>query len=477
MTEGDTGPSRRRLFSRVGSKKSVHGPQKSSAGTGTGVATAAEDYLRNAPMFAVLCDEDKRKLAQSLTLRVFAPGETLIRKGQAGTTFFILKSGTVGFIVDKSGAVNHTYNTAGQYFGDIALRSETSLCTATAVTTMGCECYVLDKPTFTRLVAPIDRDHRQREMRREYEAAYIKRNEAAKGNGVWMGSSDEHGPFVTLAFEGGRNSLERVRIGKKHHKALRRWLWSMAAFALCMLYATLIIGTGFMDIDNQFHKSAGLVLKEEDADPHTLTLQMAHLIYPPPGCVVSPKFETAYSILLLAIVVPAGCINSVVLPAWILTLQLATVLAADNIADMMERLDPTHFFVDLQICKLDNTGSVDGRRAAWYERVQVPGALLVTTMHKLCDWNTSMSVLIFGSILQFIGIYPYATVMGFHQLITCCYGIFATLVLLAYAPVALSSACDHLMEQLNEVSFLGQMGHKDRCDRLYPTPSIQAIYP
>eukprot|EP01048_Picozoa_sp_COSAG05_P004249 COSAG05_NODE_222_length_13641_cov_73.452001_7_plen_1293_part_00 len=116
------------------------------------VSTAeTERYLRNVPVFAKLCDDKLREVAKALKLKSFAAGETLIQKGQVGTHFFLLKSGTVGFIVD-GGEVKHTYENTGEYFGEIALMNEHSLCTATAHTTSGCECYMIDKGTFDRLL-------------------------------------------------------------------------------------------------------------------------------------------------------------------------------------------------------------------------------------------------------------------------------------------------------------------------------------
>jgi hypothetical protein len=65
----------------------------------------AVHYLRDVPVFAKLADDKIREVAGALTLRVFAPGKTLIRKGRVGTTFFLLKSGSVGFIIGDGGEV------------------------------------------------------------------------------------------------------------------------------------------------------------------------------------------------------------------------------------------------------------------------------------------------------------------------------------------------------------------------------------
>ena len=118
-------------------------------------AAAADDtksHLRRVPVFAKLSEEQQSAVGKALQVRSFSAGDVLIRRGQVGTTFFLLKSGTVGFIVDDSGEVKHTYQLAGDFFGEIALMNDQSLCTATAVTKTGCECYVMDKATFDSLL-------------------------------------------------------------------------------------------------------------------------------------------------------------------------------------------------------------------------------------------------------------------------------------------------------------------------------------
>ena len=110
-----------------------------------------ESYLRQVPLFAKLSANTLAAVAKALQRRTFPAGATLIRKGQVGTHFFLLASGTIGFVVDDSGAVKHTTDTVGSFFGEVALMND-SLCSATAITETGCECYVLDKLTFDHLL-------------------------------------------------------------------------------------------------------------------------------------------------------------------------------------------------------------------------------------------------------------------------------------------------------------------------------------
>jgi hypothetical protein len=321
--------------------------------------------------------------------------------------------------------------------------------------------------------------HREthKEMLIAFRAMYEQRKEKMKGNGVpgladlvktitnsgpssSINDTAGLGPFVTLAFvgatAGGING--RVFVGTSHHTKLRRWMWSMIAFGLFLLYAMLMISTGFVSIAKSRRDGTEEGVWHEGAD--TISLQVANLIFPEQGC-AGHDFEAAYLILLLSSFVPAGCIAAVVIPVWILTLQVGTVLAADSVCDMMEQLDPQLVEVEYCLSEHNNQG-----RANWTKKVRIPGGLLVTRMRELCSWNTSMSCMIVGNTIFTVGLYPYAIVNGYNQLLACVYCSFASLVLLAWPPAELSSACQNLMEQLNEISFLGKMGHKQRCEQL-----------
>jgi hypothetical protein len=39
-------------------------------------------------------------------------------------------------------------------------------------------------------------------------------------------------------------------------------------------------------------------------------------------------------------------------------------------------------------------------------------------------------------------------------------------MMVAYAPASVSSSCDDMLDQLNDISFLGDVEHKERCTRL-----------
>jgi small-conductance mechanosensitive channel/CRP-like cAMP-binding protein len=79
-----------------------------------------------------LLEQDRRRLAEQLRVRPFAPGETILRQGDEGQSFFLIREGEVSVHVagpdTPSGAVMHPGASnevarlkAGQFFGEMSL--------------------------------------------------------------------------------------------------------------------------------------------------------------------------------------------------------------------------------------------------------------------------------------------------------------------------------------------------------------------
>lgn len=85
------------------------------------VSSTAE-YLDNVPIFAPLSDEETRQLARASHRRVFAPGETIVRKGQEGNSMFVIIRGSVKVQL-PDGAGVRTINQLGpnDFFGEMSL--------------------------------------------------------------------------------------------------------------------------------------------------------------------------------------------------------------------------------------------------------------------------------------------------------------------------------------------------------------------
>jgi hypothetical protein len=103
------------------------------------------------------------------------------------------------------------------------------------------------------------------------------------------------------------------------------------------------------------------------------------LFLPVRGCLQDSQ-EDALVTLLIVAVFPSVFIACFVWPLWVLSLQLGTVLAADDLADLVKALDPT--IVDKMFT--GPTGSSGANR--WYQNVEIPGAMMVKTLEELSVW-------------------------------------------------------------------------------------------
>lgn len=80
------------------------------------------DRLSEVQIFAPLTDEETQKLAASSLVRVFAPNEAIVRKGQQGGSMFVVHRGSVKIQVMENG-FPRTINTLheGDIFGEMGL--------------------------------------------------------------------------------------------------------------------------------------------------------------------------------------------------------------------------------------------------------------------------------------------------------------------------------------------------------------------
>ncbi|HXI26072.1 MAG TPA: mechanosensitive ion channel family protein [Pyrinomonadaceae bacterium] len=80
------------------------------------------DRLSAVDVFAPLSNDELRQLADATVTHVFAPGETLIRAGEEGSSMFVVHSGKVAVQVsDRAGPRKVAELTEGNFFGEMAL--------------------------------------------------------------------------------------------------------------------------------------------------------------------------------------------------------------------------------------------------------------------------------------------------------------------------------------------------------------------
>lgn len=80
------------------------------------------DLISGIPLFEPLTEEEIVKIAESSKLRVFAPKEKIVRRGQKGNSMFIVNRGSVTVQIREKNKIKPIRNLkAGEFFGEMAL--------------------------------------------------------------------------------------------------------------------------------------------------------------------------------------------------------------------------------------------------------------------------------------------------------------------------------------------------------------------
>ena len=97
--------------------------RKRRIGTGPdGDGGAIVERLAAVDIFAPLSTEETAMLAQAATSHVFAPGETVIRAGDPGSSMFVVHNGRVSVQVSENGRPRTVATLSeGAFFGEMAL--------------------------------------------------------------------------------------------------------------------------------------------------------------------------------------------------------------------------------------------------------------------------------------------------------------------------------------------------------------------
>jgi CRP/FNR family transcriptional regulator, cyclic AMP receptor protein len=94
------------------------------------------DVLRRVRLFADLDDPELEQVARLFRERVFPAGETVIKEGSGGASFYVIEAGEA--TVTIAGDYRATLK-AGDYFGEIALLDEgPRIASVTAATYLDC---------------------------------------------------------------------------------------------------------------------------------------------------------------------------------------------------------------------------------------------------------------------------------------------------------------------------------------------------
>lgn len=147
--------------------------------------------LSSIKLFEKLSVQEKKKLAGSFQVEKFVNNTTIIRQGDPGSKFYIIKEGSAKVVVDTK-EVAQLRN--GTYFGEMALLDD-EVRKASIIATSDCECFVLERDTFNRLLGSL-----KHIINRETQ----QRLEVLKG----AGPKDDSEPQLNLAF----NDLQNLAV-------------------------------------------------------------------------------------------------------------------------------------------------------------------------------------------------------------------------------------------------------------------------
>lgn len=111
-------------------------------------AEAIEQALKTIHLFEPLDDIERHVLASSMSRRLFAPGEIIVREGEEGEELFIVREGTVAVTVSGAEVARMS---GGNFFGEMSLL--TGAARAATVLAVGeVEVYVMGRAVFQRLL-------------------------------------------------------------------------------------------------------------------------------------------------------------------------------------------------------------------------------------------------------------------------------------------------------------------------------------
>ncbi|MGH9946183.1 MAG: cyclic nucleotide-binding domain-containing protein [Pyrinomonadaceae bacterium] len=102
--------------------RTVHIEPKPESLSVEDVVNETAEHLSKVPVFTPLSEDEIGRLARGSVRRVFAPGETIVRKGQEGRSMFVIIRGSVKIqIPDHSGQKTINQLAQNDFFGEMSL--------------------------------------------------------------------------------------------------------------------------------------------------------------------------------------------------------------------------------------------------------------------------------------------------------------------------------------------------------------------
>jgi CRP-like cAMP-binding protein len=106
--------------------------------------------LMKVPLFSALSVEDFKSVAEKLSIKCFEKGDYMVRQGELGDYFYVIKSGEADVVLeDEQKKVAHLKE--GDFFGEIALLVGVER-TASVIATTDVEAITMNKKGFNELL-------------------------------------------------------------------------------------------------------------------------------------------------------------------------------------------------------------------------------------------------------------------------------------------------------------------------------------
>lgn len=111
-------------------------------------------FLKNVPILNSASELNLRKTANLLKKEFFKPDSVIVKQGDRGDKFYIIRAGTVTVTKDNEGVVASL--TRGQFFGEKALLKEDFRQATVTADAPGVECLTLDRNEFIEYLGGLD---------------------------------------------------------------------------------------------------------------------------------------------------------------------------------------------------------------------------------------------------------------------------------------------------------------------------------
>jgi CRP-like cAMP-binding protein len=163
--------------------------QRTTVDPATALRAAAEERVRAlsaVDFLTPLGSEALERLAHQISMAVFAPGETVVKEGEPGSTMFVVESGELRVLLGEAEVASLG---RGAFFGEMSLLTgEPRRASVRAAT--GCRLFVIDHDSFKSVLSQNPEVARAISEKVAERAAISARKSDAAGPAVPVSSTD-----------------------------------------------------------------------------------------------------------------------------------------------------------------------------------------------------------------------------------------------------------------------------------------------